>query len=176
LHRKQQASLSSDTSILQSPDTSVVTLTLITRNVSVRLSATADCLLCLVAQVGSDVQASPSPHLEALVSLLPAISQGIFFSWTPSRYRHHHKQKLGKMSLTRVASVETFERRRDSTASIHQTMTFNPMSSPRQPSKDRQPSVVTPALQSIEVSKQKRLRKSRHLVFTMLSQILTSHT
>ncbi|OAP64537.1 hypothetical protein AYL99_00509 [Fonsecaea erecta] len=61
------------------------------------------------------------------------------------------------MSLTRVASVDGFEReRRGSNVSSHRRMSFNPVSD-WMPPKDRKPSVVTIALQFEEVSKRKRI-------------------
>jgi hypothetical protein len=65
------------------------------------------------------------------------------------------------MSLTRVASVDGFEReRRGSNVSTPRRMSFNPVSD-WVPQKDheRRESVVTAALQFEEVSKRKRVRK-----------------
>ncbi|OAG36586.1 hypothetical protein AYO21_09243 [Fonsecaea monophora] len=61
------------------------------------------------------------------------------------------------MSLTRVASVDGFEReRRGSHVSSHRRMSFNPVSEWIPPT-DRKPSLVSVALQFEEVSKRKRI-------------------
>lgn len=61
------------------------------------------------------------------------------------------------MSLTRVASVDGFERERPgSSSSSRRRMSFNPFSDQLPPA-HRKASVVTEALQFEEVSKQKRL-------------------
>ncbi|EHY57248.1 Protein FMP42 [Exophiala dermatitidis] len=60
------------------------------------------------------------------------------------------------MSLTRVASVEGFDRERRGSNSSHHRMTFNPVSEWAPPN-DRKPSLVHAALEFEEVSKQKRI-------------------
>ena len=61
------------------------------------------------------------------------------------------------MSLTRVGSVDGFERARgDSNVSAHRRMSFSPVSD-WMPPKDRKPSLVSTALQFEEVSKFKRI-------------------
>ncbi|ETI19962.1 hypothetical protein G647_08977 [Cladophialophora carrionii CBS 160.54] len=61
------------------------------------------------------------------------------------------------MSLTRVASVDGFEReRRGSNASSHRRMSFNPFNDPMPP-KDRRPSLVPTVMLYDEVSKQRRI-------------------
>jgi hypothetical protein len=63
------------------------------------------------------------------------------------------------MSLTRVASVDGFEReRRGSNVSSHRRMSFNPFSD-AMPPKDRRPSLVPTVMLYDEVSKQMRLGK-----------------
>jgi hypothetical protein len=62
-----------------------------------------------------------------------------------------------KMSLTRVASIDGFDRaRRGSSASSHRRMSFSPFND-AMPPKDRKASIVPIATQYDQVSKQKRI-------------------
>jgi hypothetical protein len=65
------------------------------------------------------------------------------------------------MSLTRVASIDHFERdRRGSNVSQNRRMSFNPVAELVPPKEDRRPSLVAAAVEFEEVSKSKRAGKS----------------